>query len=613
MELLIPFALKSLLIAGLTLGALQLMRSRSAAERSMVAHLGLLALLMVPLGPMLLPQLVVQVPVASTAQEVAPVASATAPSTVAIPAGVGAPATEAFDPLSLWPLAYGFPVALLLAVTLLAVVRLLALRAKASVLVDPSWLTALARAQRRMGFKHGTALLTSSELKSPISWGLLRPVILLNDGALEARHQAEAIIAHELAHVRGFDWAKLLLARAVTAVFWFNPLVWILAREAHQLREETADDAVLAAQVASHDYAQLLVGVARHDCNGLLLGAHGVAPAKGSLSRRVRRVLDTGLRRGPAARGFAVGVALGAVATAAPLAALTFTPDAAPDVAESYQVAAAAPEQSLPLLVAQSVAGATALTSQVVSAQVAAALTGKPTDWTGEQLTANRVQRVAGLTRHRTDEVQRLADRARQEADQVQRLASHPHEPAPARPGERRPAAETQARSEIDGVIAAKALGITPSYAARIRAAAPGVRIDNHDLVGMRAVGITPQWLSDMTRAGYRAQHAGDLTGAKAVGVTGAYVADLAAAGYRNVPLGELTAMRAMGVTGRYVRNLRAAGVTGLSTNKLIELRAHGISAATLRGVGEDWPHGMVEPPEPPELVEPEHDNDHGE
>ena len=46
-----------------------------------------------------------------------------------------------------------------------------------------------------------------------------------------------------------------------TALFWFNPLVWLLAREAHQLREEAADDSVLAADIPDTDYAQLLVGV----------------------------------------------------------------------------------------------------------------------------------------------------------------------------------------------------------------------------------------------------------------------------------------------------------------------------------------------------------------
>ena len=204
--------------------------------------------------------------------------------------------------------------------------RLIALRARADVLVDGHWLSALARAQRRMGFKHGTALLTSDELASPISWGLMRPVILLNTRAVEASGEAEAIIAHELAHVARMDWIKLLLARVATALFWFNPLVWMLAREAHQLREETADDAVLAADISDTDYAQLLVGVARHECPGLLLGAHGVAPSKSSLARRVARVLDGQSVRGPAARSFALGVFVGAVLVAAPLAALTLAP-----------------------------------------------------------------------------------------------------------------------------------------------------------------------------------------------------------------------------------------------------------------------------------------------
>src|SRR4029078_13115745 len=99
-----------------------------------------------------------------------------------------------------------------------------------------------------------------------------------------------------------------------------------LAREAHQLREETADDAVLAADIADTDYAQLLVGVARHECPGLLLGAHGVAPSKNSLARRVARVLDGKSVRGPVARSFALGVLVGAVMIAAPLAALTLAP-----------------------------------------------------------------------------------------------------------------------------------------------------------------------------------------------------------------------------------------------------------------------------------------------
>src|SRR6478672_13816505 len=358
MSVLIGIALKSLLIAGLTLGLLQLMKQRSAAERSWVAHIGLLALVIMAFAPLVLPSWNIQAPAIFGQPADAPAVMQSAPAKpVALaPAALPAsqPATPATAAKATMPslsgtaaatALYAVPAAILLLITFLALARLIALRARADVLVDGHWLSALARAQRRMGFKHGTALLTSNELASPISWGLMRPVILLNTRAVEASGEAEAIIAHELAHVARMDWVKLLLARVATALFWFNPLVWVLAREAHQLREEAADDAVLAADIADTDYAELLVGVARHECPGLLLGAHGVAPSKSSLARRVARVLDGKSVRGPVARSFALGVFTGAVLIAAPLAALTIAP-AAPKAARSPKAVAASEPRS---------------------------------------------------------------------------------------------------------------------------------------------------------------------------------------------------------------------------------------------------------------------------
>src|SRR3954452_8626457 len=82
MHVLIEIAVKSLLIAGLTLGLLALMKRRSAAERSWVAHIGLLALLIVAFAPLVLrwnveaPALLGQTPaVEATVQTPAPVST----------------------------------------------------------------------------------------------------------------------------------------------------------------------------------------------------------------------------------------------------------------------------------------------------------------------------------------------------------------------------------------------------------------------------------------------------------------------------------------------------------------------------------------------------------
>nr|WP_300597195.1 M56 family metallopeptidase [uncultured Sphingomonas sp.] len=353
MTALLGLVLKSLVIAGITLILLRLTRGRSAAERSLIAHLGLAGLVILPLATLVLPSLSLPLPQAMQSQFDAPAAPivpqsatnlATAPiaadaPVTATPAATAPAGRPAFTLPQGWErYAYALPVVALLLLTALALLRLVRLRADAEVLVDPVWLSALAHAQRRMGMKSGTALLVSDALPSPISWGLARPTILLSADALAATDEAEAIIAHELAHVSALDWAKLMLARVATAIHWFNPLAWRLAREAHQLREEAADDAVLAANIDAPDYAQLLVRVARHESKGLLIGAHGVAPGKGSLKRRVGRVLDATLPRGRAQGSWIAGFGAGMLVMAAPLAALTV------GAAESHDVAKPAPE-----------------------------------------------------------------------------------------------------------------------------------------------------------------------------------------------------------------------------------------------------------------------------
>ena len=330
--MLIGIAWKSLLVSGLALIALRLLRRRSSAERSWVAHAGLAATLLVPVLTLWGPQWRVEAPapVARVLASGEATATVLPPPTAAestAPTNASAPAAETsrawLTPSRLALLAYALPAALLLLVMLAAVIRLYVLRSRADVLVEQGWLSAMARAQRRMGFKHGTALLVTHELGSPVSWGVMRPIILLNEEAVGSQEQAEAIIAHELAHVARLDWAKLIVGRFATALFWFNPLVWMLANQCHQLREEAADDAVLASDVPSTDYAQLLVGAARHESRGLLLAANGVAPVRGSLAQRVTRILDGTLRRAPAHGRWAAACTLGALLVAAPLAALT--------------------------------------------------------------------------------------------------------------------------------------------------------------------------------------------------------------------------------------------------------------------------------------------------
>lgn len=552
MEYFLLLAAKSLLIAGGTLLLLKLMQRRSSSDRSWVAHLGLLAILLLPAGSLALPVVKVAGPsLLATDTVTAPVATAandgsdrqaapaTGPLPQAQPGDVGSqPVDWAF-----W--AYAGPAALLLLLTLIALGRLSVLKGRANVLIDAHWLQALARAQQRMGFKNGTALLTSSELKSPISWGLMRPVILLNTSATEARDEAEAIIAHELAHVARLDWAKLMLSRITVALFWFNPLVWLLAREAHQLREESADDAVLAANIEDTEYANLLVGIARHECRGMLLGAHGVAPGKDSLKRRVKRVLDAALERAPGGWKWSSAAAFFAAGMTVPVAALQFVSPTIASAAENGRFVAddSAPQGT------QFAEGSRDERSEAVDGYIA--------QQSGQMvIEARNGDRIAVA---RTDALDRQINAT---------VAS-----ALAQAG----VATAHADTAVDRAVELKAVGASSDYVREMREAAPNLHLTHDDIVEMAALRITPAYVRDLAGSGLRTLDADDVQQARALGIDGAYARGMIAAGYRNLTIDDLSELKAVGITPNEAARYRKTSRGLPSVDAMVSAKASGL------------------------------------
>jgi beta-lactamase regulating signal transducer with metallopeptidase domain len=557
MEFLLSLAAKSLLIAGGTLLLLKLMQRRSSSDRSWVAHLGLLALLLLPVGTIALPALNVAGPEFLATEGASPVIRTTPAPITDVPAAPEvASAAKPFQPAAddgvaprnwvLW--AYGGPAALLVLLTLIALGRLSVLRRRAEVLTDTHWLHALAQAQHRMSFKNGTALLTSDELRSPISWGLMRPVILLNTDATKARAEAEAIIAHELAHVVGLDWAKLMLSRVAVAIFWFNPLVWLLAREAHQLREEAADDAVLAADIEDTEYANLLVGVARHECRGMLLGAHGVAPGKGSLTRRVKRVLDAALERAPGGWRWSSAAAFFAAGMAVPLAAIQFV---SPTIAAARDEGKFVEDGAM-----ASVAQAPGVSS-VAKPGTVATISGQGA---GPQV------KIASIG-----------------PDGI-RAVSGPHAVAVNIDGVVQTAiasatgAVAQATSNsIERAIELKAVGVSPQYAQSLRNAAPGMHLSHDDIVQLAATGVTADYVRSLAQSGMSGLDADDIVAAHSLGIDGAYIRGMANAGYRHLSIDDLQELKAVGVTPGDVARYRRANRGLPSVDSIVSAKAAGL------------------------------------
>lgn len=321
----IDIAARVTIILAIALVLLTVFRRRSADDRSRIAHGGLIASLALPMLMWLLPSWTVTYP-----ERLSVVTSGLVqPGRLLVGGAAGERMMETTAvPLSILANSWGFalyavPALLLLGLTGVALIRLHALRARSSAVTDPYWLAALAEAQRRMGVGKEVALLVSREVGAPVSWGLRRPTIVLDHGAVATPAEAQAILAHELAHLARRDWLKLLCGRLATAIYWFNPLAWLLARHCDQLCEESADDAVLRAQIPSIGYAQLLVGAARREALGTRLAANGVAPGRHALQQRIARVLDGSLRRDTGGLAWNLGGTVGGIALSATLAMIT--------------------------------------------------------------------------------------------------------------------------------------------------------------------------------------------------------------------------------------------------------------------------------------------------
>lgn len=182
----------------------------------------------------------------------------------------------------------------------------------------PVWREAL-RHQRP---RRRPLLRASDQATSPLSWGLPPGVVLLDPKTLAEPQTAPAVIAHEMAHITRGDWIFLVLSRLALALFWFNPLVWMVHRALIERSEEAAD-AIAIRQVDRRTYARALVGLAARTAPVPLAAAAMAAPGP-ALKQRIAHIMsDTPTAR---RRPMVVAACIAAlVAIATPIAALEIT------------------------------------------------------------------------------------------------------------------------------------------------------------------------------------------------------------------------------------------------------------------------------------------------
>jgi HEAT repeat protein/beta-lactamase regulating signal transducer with metallopeptidase domain len=168
-----------------------------------------------------------------------------------------------------------------------------------------------------VGLRRAAAVLTSDRIHVPMTWGWIRPAVLIPIDAAEwTSERLRVVLLHELAHVKRGDWATQVVAQIACAAYWFNPFVWIAARCQRIERERACDATVLAAGTCASSYANHLLEIARSRMEPAWSSLPAVAMARRSqLEGRLVAILDPRTRRAAtrAGRSLAVVATIAAV------------------------------------------------------------------------------------------------------------------------------------------------------------------------------------------------------------------------------------------------------------------------------------------------------------
>jgi uncharacterized protein (TIGR03435 family) len=203
-------------------------------------------------------------------------------------------------------------VLLLLARVAAAWWRVRRLHAIASSTLASSWQSAGNRIASRLGLARVIRIVELQHIDVPLVVGCLRPVVVLPIAAMSSLNaaQVEAIIAHELAHVRRHDYLINLMQTLAETLLFYHPAVWWLSARIRDEREHCCDDAAVAVCGDPVGYAAALAELEawRGDVLDLAAAATG-----GSLLSRVRRILRVDVSEDSRMSAWTIGLIVAAI------------------------------------------------------------------------------------------------------------------------------------------------------------------------------------------------------------------------------------------------------------------------------------------------------------
>jgi beta-lactamase regulating signal transducer with metallopeptidase domain len=481
--------------------------------------------------------------------------------------------------------------------------------------------------QDRLGIRRAIQYCECKWMQAPAVIGWFRPVVFLPFAALTglSEDQLQAVIAHELAHVRRFDPFVNVFQVGVETLLFYHPAVWWLNKRIRAEREHCCDEIAVALCGNAVQYARALT---------LMEGWRGtpvfaMAANRGPLGERIVRVLGlktfgegmrgiglTGsllcltaalmagsalldLARPTAARASSKAQATSSTAPANPTQPAAKSTQAAKPSAARAATSGTAQGGSSSYVDGMKSVGLTdlsidtlvALKIQDVTPEYVRGLQEQGLHPDAERLIAMRVQ---GITPEYVREI-RAAGLAPSEdqliALKVQGVDAEYY----------RGIKEAGINPDADRLIALKVQGVMPEYVRELRAAGMatsvdqvigmkvqdvtpayvkamhdrGVDLHGDDAIAMRVQDVTPEYVHEIQALGLKPS-ANELIAMKVQDVTPEYVKALQAAGFK-ASINEIIGAKVQDVTPEFIERARAHGFKDMSLQKLIQLRQLGI------------------------------------
>ncbi|HUY36311.1 MAG TPA: M56 family metallopeptidase [Pirellulales bacterium] len=224
--------------------------------------------------------------------------------------------------------------------------RTLLLRRQARPIDSDVWTSLLDELRQRLALARRVGLYEIDSALMPMTWGVLRPVVLLPRHARAWSDRLRRfVLLHELAHVKRCDVGFQILGRFACAVYWFHPLTWYALRRLRIERELACDDCVVLAGERATDYAAELLQIAR-SYRPVPFAAAVAMAQRGNLEHRLCALFDRACSHLPVSARAARLLLAGVLVLVTAVAVVRLAPRAAADDDKNANTSDRVPSES---------------------------------------------------------------------------------------------------------------------------------------------------------------------------------------------------------------------------------------------------------------------------